>query len=83
MFTVGYALLFDAVGKERIGQAMGYTGVALNLGVLLGPVLGGMLYEYGGYIQVFFPAFGLIVAEVILRILVISEKSKIRGPNPQ
>lgn len=49
------ALLNDFIGAEHIGKAMGYTSMALSMGLLLGPVLGGVLYEYGGYFQVFYP----------------------------
>ena len=74
VFTFGSALLLDRVGKERIGRAMGFTGTAMSAGLLLGPVVGGVLYEYGGYFTVFLPALGLIVAEIILRLLMIEEK---------
>ena len=74
VFTFGRALLLDRVGKERIGRAMGFTGAALSAGLLLGPVVGGVLYEYGGYFTVFLPALGLIVAEMFLRLVIIEEK---------
>ena len=69
--TLGAALLLDVVGKDNIGKALGYTGMGLTLGILIGPVLGGVLYEYGGYFQVFLPAFGLIGIEIVLRMLVL------------
>ncbi|KAL8698646.1 MAG: hypothetical protein Q9224_001756 [Gallowayella concinna] len=78
--TLGMALLNDVVGAEHIGQAMGYTSMALSTGLLLGPVLGGVLYEYGGYSQVFYPAFGLITVEMMLRLMVIEEKPSPSSP---
>ena len=80
--TLGYALLNDAVGVEHIGKAMGYTSVALSLGLFTGPVIGGVLYEYGGYFQVFLPAFCLIVVELILRVTIIEPEKRSRGPGP-
>ena len=80
--TLGYALLNDAVGPEHIGKAMGYTSVALSLGLFTGPVIGGVLYEYGGYFQVFLPAIGLIAVEMILRVMVIEPEKRKRGPSP-
>lgn len=77
--TLGYALLNDAVGTEHIGKAMGYTSVALSLGLFSGPVIGGVLYEYGGYFQVFLPAFGLIAVEIILRAMIIEPKKRSPG----
>lgn len=70
VFTIGYALLFDAVGGEQIGQAMGYTATGMSIGLLVGPILGGSLYEYGGYFHVFIPAFVLIPVEVVLRMMI-------------
>ena len=79
--TLGYALLNDVVGTEHIGKAMGYTSVALSLGLLTGPVIGGVLYEYGGYFQVFLPAFCLIALELILRLMIIEPEKRSRGTN--
>lgn len=72
--TLGSALLTDAFGAEHIGKAMGYTSLAVSSALLLGPAIGGLLYEYGGYFQVFLPAYGLLVVEVILRLLIIEKK---------
>ncbi|KAL9031257.1 MAG: hypothetical protein Q9196_000695 [Gyalolechia fulgens] len=73
--TLGSALLRDTFGAEHIGKAMGYTSLAVTSALLLGPAIGGLLYEYGGYFQVFLPAYCLLVVEVILRLLII-EKEK-------
>lgn len=76
VFTVGYTLLTEVVGMEHLGTAMGYTSMALSFGLLIGPVLGGVLYDYFGYFQVYLPAFGLIAMEVILRLMVIEKEKK-------
>lgn len=75
VFTVGFALLFDVIGKEKIGQAMGYTSMSLSFGLFLGPVVGGIIYQYGGYFQVFIPAFVLIALEILLRFVVIEQRT--------
>ena len=74
--TVGYAMLTEVAGRENLGKVMGYTSMALSFGLLIGPVVGGVLYEYCGYYQVYFPAFGLIAMEVVLRLLVIEKGKK-------
>ena len=71
VFTFGRALLLDRVGHERIGQAIGYTSIAMSAGLLLGPVIGGVLYQFGGYYVVFLVPIGMIVAEILLRLLII------------
>lgn len=73
VFTVGYALLFDLVGKNGMGRAMGYTGLGLSFGLLIGPVIGGALYEYGGYTQVFLPAFAFITVDILLRLMMVEK----------
>ncbi|KAL8726062.1 MAG: hypothetical protein Q9166_006941 [cf. Caloplaca sp. 2 TL-2023] len=72
--TIGMTLISDAVGPKDIGKAMGYTSMALSSGLLLGPFLGGVLYEYGGYFHVFLPALGLVVVEIILRLMIVEPK---------
>ncbi|KAL9615583.1 MAG: hypothetical protein Q9204_008759, partial [Flavoplaca sp. TL-2023a] len=74
--TIGYTLLTEVVGKEHLGKAMGYTNMALSTGLLIGPVLGGLLYEYCGYFQVFLPAFGLIAIELMLRCMMVEKEKK-------
>ncbi|CCX10561.1 MFS transporter-like protein [Pyronema domesticum] len=71
VWTVGLAFLVDSVPKEEIGESMGIVAVALSLGILVGPVLGGVVYAKGGYYSVFAMAFVLIGFDIILRLLVI------------
>ena len=75
VFTFGQTLLLRKVGQGRIGKAMGYTGTAMSAALLLGPVLGGGLYELGGPQAVFLVPTGLLVMEIVLRSLVIEGKS--------
>lgn len=49
VWVVGLALLVDTVGKDGIGQSMGIIGVATSAGVFLAPLLGGIVYDKGGY----------------------------------
>ncbi|KAI4140336.1 MAG: hypothetical protein L6R39_005843, partial [Caloplaca ligustica] len=76
VYTVGYAILFDVVGSEKIGQAMGFVGMCQSFGLLVGPAVGGLLYEWGGYFNTFIPAFVLIAVEIALRALVIVRKDR-------
>jgi MFS family permease len=73
VFTVGFALLFDKVGKEQIGEAMGWTSMSLSLGLFSGPIVGGIVYQNLGYFAVFLPAFLLLALEIILRFLIIED----------
>lgn len=71
---MGLALLVDSVEKEQLGQSLGYIGMAMSLGSLTGPLLGGVIYQNGGYYAVFGTAFGLIGVDILLRTAVIEKK---------
>jgi MFS family permease len=43
IWVVGLALIVDTVGKEHTGESMGYTGMAMTWGLLLGPMTGGIM----------------------------------------
>ena len=45
VWTVGLAFLVDSVGKDEVGECMGVVAVGFSLGVFLGPLLGGVVYE--------------------------------------
>lgn len=48
--------------------------MATSFGMLAGPAIGGVLYEYYGYFQVYLPAFGLIAMEILLRMLIVDKR---------
>lgn len=78
VWTVGIALMVDTVGKEGLGQAIGYVSMSLSVGTLAGPLLGGVLYEKGGYYSVFGLAFGLIGIDIFLRLVLIEKRHAAR-----
>lgn len=83
VWTVGIALLVDTVGKEGLGQAIGYVSMSLSIGTLAGPLLGGVLYQHGGYYSVFGLAFGLIGIDILLRLVLIEKKHAARWLTPE
>ncbi|KAL9066790.1 MAG: hypothetical protein Q9157_007017 [Trypethelium eluteriae] len=74
VWVVGLALLVDTVGEKEIGQAMGYMGLAMSLGILVGPLLGGVVFAAAGYYAVFAMTFGLIGLDIVLRLVLIEKK---------
>ncbi|KAE8376988.1 major facilitator superfamily domain-containing protein [Aspergillus bertholletiae] len=82
VWTVGCALLVDTVGKEELGQALGYIGMGMTLGTMGGPLLGGVLYEHGGYYAVFGLAFALIGLDIVFRIVMIEKKDAVKWLPP-
>lgn len=74
VWVVGLALLVDTVGPDEVGQAMGYVGLSMSLGMLVAPLLGGIVFEAAGYYAVFAMAFGLIALDIALRLFMIEKK---------
>ncbi|CAG9944588.1 unnamed protein product [Clonostachys rosea f. rosea IK726] len=73
-WTVGLALVVDSVDASQLGMATGWVGMATSLGVLLAPLLGGLVYEHGGYYSVFAMCFGILAVDIALRIAIIEVK---------
>lgn len=78
VWVVGLALLVDTVGGDEIGQAMGYVGLAMSMGVLLAPLLGGVVFENAGYYSVWAMAFGLIGLDIVLRLIMVERKIAVK-----
>lgn len=74
VWVVGLAMLADTIPKSELGQAMGYVLIAMSLGVFLGPLLGGVVFERAGYNAVYAMAYVLIALDVVLRILLVEKK---------
>ncbi|KIW03665.1 uncharacterized protein PV09_04987 [Verruconis gallopava] len=72
--TVGYALIFDKIGSDQLGQAMGWTSLSLSAGWFIGPVVGGIIYKHAGYLAVFVPPLALVGIEIMLRLLIVEDE---------
>lgn len=69
-WSAGLALLADTCDPARLGEKMGIALSAVGLGTILGPVVGGLLFEYAGYTATFLvPA--VLVASVGLVVLAV------------
>lgn len=49
VWVIGLALVVDTVDTNRVGEYFGYISWAMSFGALLGPILGGIVFEFGGY----------------------------------
>lgn len=83
VWTVGIALMVDTVGRDGLGQAIGYVSMSLSIGTMAGPLLGGVVYEDGGYYAVFGLAFALIGVDIFLRLVLIEKKHALRWIAPE
>src|SRR5436190_220852 len=58
-WVVGFALIADLYGPEERGRVMGYVMSGTSLGIMVGPSIGGWLYDAGGVALPFQVAAGL------------------------
>ena len=71
---MGLALVADTFEQREIGKAMGYVSLASSIAGFVSPLLGGVVYSQGGYYAVFGMCFGLVLSDLLLRLLVIEKK---------
>ncbi len=67
-WTAGLALLAEVVPVLERDRAMGLALSGQAAGLLLGPVVGGWLYQWGGYHLPFFCATALALLDSVLRL---------------
>lgn len=73
VWSVGLALLVDTMGS-KVGLAMGYISISMSVGLLLAPVIGGVVYNNAGYVAVYYVAFGVVGLDIVLRLAMIEKK---------
>jgi len=73
-WVVGLALLADTVPQEQLAQASGWLSLGMSLGILLSPLLGGIVFDHAGYNAVFGMAYALIGLDIVLRLLLVEKK---------
>lgn len=74
VWTVALALMADTVKEEEAGHAIGYVSMATSLGVLVAPLIGGVVYQRSGYYAVFGVTFAVIGFDIFLRLALVEKK---------
>lgn len=75
VWTVAVTILSDRVGAKGTGAAMGWAMLGRTSSVILGPVLGGVVYAGAGYYAVFSMAFACMAVDVALRLLLVDART--------
>jgi MFS family permease len=68
VWTVSLIIMTDTVQSAELGQALGYVALGRSVGVVIGPLLGGVLYERSGYYSVFALCFAFLVIDGFFRL---------------
>ena len=69
-WIVGFALIADLYGPDERGRAMGLAMAGSSLGIIIGPVLGGWLYEMGGIRLPFLFVAAMAIADLVVFALI-------------
>ncbi len=76
------ALVIDLSGSERHGTALGYFTAAAGLGGVIGPLLGGWLYDRFAAAGAFGASALLLALGAVLILLFVREPSRAQTPAP-
>lgn len=79
IMPVGMTLVYANYPREKIGQVLGFWGVAVMAAPAIGPTLGGYLVEYVGWRWMFFINVPLGVVCYILARLRLTETTLVKG----
>ncbi|KAH8896119.1 MFS general substrate transporter [Thozetella sp. PMI_491] len=82
VFTVGLALVADTVDPSQIGYEMGSVMSSLNLGLLIGPLTGGLAFDAGGYTGVLTVMLAVYFANTFWTMLAIDKRQAHRYESP-
>lgn len=74
VWTVGLAVIADTAKPNQVAYLMAFPGIGMNLGIFCGPLVGGIVYDKAGYYPVFYVCFGILVVDVVLRLLMIEKR---------
>ena len=74
VWTIGLAMVMDTVGSGKLGVTIGSIFSLISVGELIAPVFGGLVFKKAGAGAVFGTAFGLLVIDFLLRLVVIEKK---------
>jgi len=65
-WVVGFAMIADLYRPDERGRAMGLAMAGSTLGIIIGPVIGGWLYEIGGIRLPFLAVAAMAVIDLIV-----------------
>jgi hypothetical protein len=79
VWTAGIAYVNAALDSEQRAMAMGWVSTGSSMGEVTGPVIGGLVYGYGGHSALFTVAMGFVGLDIVLRLFI---KRPVHDPAP-
>lgn len=79
-WTSSLALAIDVTAPENMAEGLAFVSISLQCGLFLGNVLGGVVYQKGGYYAVWAMCFALIAVDVALRLVMVESRRTQTAP---
>lgn len=76
VWTSGLTLLTNVFGKERNGEAVGYTQTTTSIETTAAPLLGGLVYAQGGYSAVCAMSMATVGISLVLALIMVEPDSR-------
>ncbi|KAJ5431504.1 Major facilitator superfamily domain general substrate transporter [Penicillium cf. griseofulvum] len=76
VWIIGYATIADTADQENLGKIMGIVMSFVNLGVIGGPAVSGLLLEVAGYWITWMTPLLILAIDLVARLLMIEIPSK-------
>lgn len=70
-WIVGLATAADTASDDDVGKVMGFIMSCINAGVIMGPMVSGLLYEAVGYWVTWSVPVAILIIDIIARLLMI------------
>ena len=68
---VGFTLIAQAAGPQRVGRALGLIGVPILLGPIFGPIIGGLIVDNVAWEWIFYVNIPIAVIAIVLAVRVL------------
>ena len=81
VFVASLHSMTEAVNEHHLCQAICYVGIAITIGSVCGPILGGIIFNLGGLYAFSGVIFGIITLDLILRLANIEKRVAVRWTN--
>ncbi|MEA2249354.1 MAG: hypothetical protein QOH46_3883 [Solirubrobacteraceae bacterium] len=82
LMPVGITLLTQRAGPQRVGRVLSLAGVAILLGPVFGPIVGGLIVDNAAWNWIFFVNVPIAVVALSLAARVLSAGSGRQAPGP-
>jgi MFS family permease len=73
VWSVGLAIMADTAPPDKVAFLMGFPSMAVSMGTISGPLVGGIAYQRQGYYAVFLVALGILTIDIALRLIMLEK----------